>query len=89
MMHYKNHLSYYLCMLAILITGTLLFAQNGQSRQMQVLIVFLTTFFFVGWAVMHHVINHDITSKIVIEYILMGLLGISIILFFLKGGLGI
>lgn len=89
MTRYKNHFSYYFCMLAILITGAVLFAQNSPDRQMQVLIAFLTAFFFIGWGIMHHVIHHDITSKIVIEYILMGLLGISIILFFLKGGLGI
>jgi hypothetical protein len=38
---------------------------------------------------LHHAGNHTITAKIVIEYILIGSLGLTVILFLLKGGLGI
>jgi presenilin-like A22 family membrane protease len=83
-----SHISYYIFLLVILFFGFIL-ASLSANRQMQIAIIVLTTIFYVIWGIFHHLINHDLTAKIVIEYILIGSLGLTVILFLLKGGLGI
>lgn len=83
----KNHTGHYLSLIAILVTGYFL-AIVTPDRQFQFLIVAFTTFFYVGWGIFHHLIHHDLGAKIVVEYVLIGSLGLTLILFLLKGGLG-
>ena len=77
----KKHFLYY-SVLAILqictLTGVFLFAQD---KVMQMTVIVLSTLFYVFWAIWHHYIHHTVTAKIVIEYVLMGILGIVIPLF--------
>lgn len=84
----NKHLGYYISLLAILLVGFLI-AYNSSDKQFQFLIVVLTAFFYVLWGVLHHVINHELNSKIVVEYILMAALGTGFVFFLLKGGFGL
>lgn len=81
----KNHLGYYLSLLAILTLGLVL-TSLFQDKQSQILIMTFTVFSYVGWGVIHHKINHELTPKIVVEYVLIGSLGLTLIFFLLKGG---
>lgn len=83
-----SHVGYYISLIAILIFGFAL-ASLTPYKQLQMAIVILITFFYVIWGILHHLINHDLSAKIVVEYILIGSLGLSVILFLLKGGLGL
>lgn len=84
----NKHLGYYISLLAILLVGFLI-AYNSSDKQFQFLIVVLTAFFYVLWGVLHHVINHELNSKIVVEYVLMAALGTGFVFFLLKGGFGL
>lgn len=89
-MHFqKQHTEYYLSLIVLLGLGTLLVFGAAPDKEFQTLIIVLTTVFYVGWGIVHHIINHDSTSKIVIEYVLIGSLGLTLVLFFLKGGIGL
>ncbi len=81
----KNHIGYYTFLFTILALGVFLSQQVSYSRQLQMLTVVITAFFYVGFGIIHHLANHDLTAKIVIEYMLIGGLVITVVSFVLKG----
>ncbi len=84
-----RHIGYYFSLVSLLILGFLLFLFASPNRQLQMLVFIITTIFYIGWGLLHHKINHDLTVRIMIEYVLIGSLGITIMLFLLKGGMGL
>ena len=84
---FKKHLGYYISLIAILVLGLILILLTSPNIKTQVIMVFLTVFFYVLWGILHHLINHELTLRIVIEYVLIGALGMSILFFMLMGGL--
>lgn len=78
-----KHSAYYASLIAILTLGFLL-AYESSNRSFQIGAVVVTTFFYVLWGIMHHLINHDLNVKIVIEYILIGVFGLTVIFFLLS-----
>ncbi len=85
----RKHVVYYASLFAILSFGFFLASIDASDKRLQMAITVMTAFFYVSWGILHHLVNHDLTLKIVVEYILIGSLGITIVLFLLKGGLGI
>lgn len=85
----KNHLAYYFLLSAVLIGGLILVFSASQDRAMQMLLVLGMAFSYVVIGVIHHLINHDLVAKIVIEYVLVASLGIAAAFFIFKGGFGI
>ena len=83
----SKHLGYYVPLLAMLLFAIFLIPRLSYARQLQMTLVIATAIFYVVWGIVHHIIHHDITAKIVIEYVLIGSLGMTIILFLIKGGL--
>lgn len=81
----KEHIFYPFFLFIVVALGILLALQFPHSKQMQMLVIVMTTFFYVGMGLVHHRENHDLTAKIVIEYALIGGLGMTIVLFFLLG----
>lgn len=81
----KRHLGYYLSILLLLILGIFTVIQVSYDKKLQLTVIVLTTIFYVVWGILHHRLHHDLNSKIVIEYILIGSLGLAITLFILKG----
>lgn len=85
-MIFKNHIGHYISLLTVFILSLLLifFVTDIQSR---VLIATFTAFFYVSWGIFHHFLHHDLSAKIVVEYVLIGSLGLAAVVFLLKGGL--
>lgn len=83
----KTHKGYYLSLLIILVLGLLLTFLATPDFILQVIIILVTIFFYVFWGILHHLLNHELTPRIMIEYMLIGLLGISILFFAHMGGL--
>ena len=79
----KTHIGYYISLFLILAFGFLLVFLAFPNRGLQMIIVVLTTFFYISWGIVHHLINHDLHAKIVVEYMLVGILGLTIVLFIL------
>lgn len=83
----KKHTGYYFSLFIILMLGLLLTFLATPNFMFQTIVILMTIFFYVLWGILHHLINHELTVKIVIEYILIGLLGVSILFFARMGGL--
>lgn len=81
------HPGYHISLIAILVAGVLIISFST-DKSFQLLTLILTAFFYVLWGVIHHHLHHDLTAKIVVEYVLMGALGISLVFLLLKGGFG-
>jgi hypothetical protein len=83
----KKHFGYYLSLTAILLLGLVLILLTSPNIRLQSLVILLTVFFYILWGVLHHLINHELSLRIMVEYVLIGALGISIIFFMMMGGL--
>lgn len=79
----SEHAIHYIVLLIILSLGFLL-AYSSSDKSFQIGVVVAITFFYVLWGIMHHLMNHDLHPKIVIEYILIGAFGLTIIYFLLS-----
>lgn len=85
----NSHLGYYISLTVLLLLGFTLASLFSFDKKLQMIIVVITVLFYVVWGILHHLINHDLSIKIVVEYILIGSLGLTAVFFLLKGGLGI
>lgn len=79
----SEHTFYYISLVAILSLSFLL-AYSSTDRGFQIGVIIATTFFYVLWGILHHLMNHDLHAKIVIEYILIGAFGLAVIFFVLS-----
>jgi hypothetical protein len=84
---FKKHFGYYLSLSAILLLGIVLVVLTSPNIKTQSLVISLTVFFYILWGIMHHFINHELSMRIVIEYVLIGALGLSVLFFMTVGGL--
>lgn len=84
---FGKDLEYYISLSIILGLGLLFVILSAPNKGLQLMFISLTTLFYVLFGIVHHLINHDISLGIVLEYVVIGILGISILFFFLKGGL--
>ena len=83
----RSHIGHYIVLLLILGLGFVMAVLASPNKQLQLVAMVMTTFFYIAWGILHHLINHDLTAKIVIEYVLIGSFGLSALFFILKGGL--
>ncbi|OGH20134.1 MAG: hypothetical protein A3D74_02545 [Candidatus Levybacteria bacterium RIFCSPHIGHO2_02_FULL_37_13] len=79
----KLHLGYYISLIAILAFGFLFVALASPNRGLQITASIFTTLLYVFWGIIHHMLNHDLHAKIVVEYVLIGVLGVTMIIFIL------
>ena len=84
-----KHLSYYLTLITIFIVGFILSILSYPNLNLEILVIILTIITYVIWGVLHHHLDHQLSKKILIEYIMIGVLGISIVFFIFMGGVGI
>jgi hypothetical protein len=82
----KKHIGYYLSLLTIFAVGFLLTIFVSPNLNLQKFIIAATIVAYVLWGILHHIINHELTHRIMIEYVLIGLLGLSILFFLIQGG---
>lgn len=82
-----KHLNYYLMLFIIFTVGVITTVFAFPNRNLQIITIVTTVISYVIWGILHHKINHELTRKITIEYLLIGLLGLSIIFFIFTGGI--
>lgn len=81
----EKHIVYYVSLFLIIALGVVLAFQMSYNPRIQMAIVALTAFWYVVWGIAHHIREHDISAKIVVEYVLMASLGISVVFFLVMG----
>ncbi|OGH17602.1 MAG: hypothetical protein A2953_00360 [Candidatus Levybacteria bacterium RIFCSPLOWO2_01_FULL_36_54] len=84
----NGDLEYYVSLIFILSLGLFFIILAAPNKNLQLILVLLTTLFHILFGIVHHLINHDLRIRVVVQYIVIGALGITVIFFFLKGGLG-
>ena len=77
----KKHFWYYLSLTIILTLGLVLIVLTAYDKQLQMMVIVMTTIIYVAWSLLHHYLHHSLTVKIVIEYILIASLGLTLSLF--------
>lgn len=83
----KKHLWYYLSFFVILGGGIFLVLQSQGDKILQLNFVILLAILYIVWGLLHHLVHHSMSIKIMIEYIVVALLGIAVVFFILNGGL--
>ena len=86
---FGNHGVYYLSLIGILILGFIFVYVSSPNRSYQMLGIIITAFCYALWGILHHMLNHNLRGKIVLEYILISALGVSLAFLILKGGFGL
>ena len=81
-------LEYYISLIFILSLGLFSIILAAPNKNLQLILVLLTTLFYILFGMVHHLINHDLSIRVMVQYIIIGGLGVTVIFFFLKGGLG-
>ncbi|HSA84343.1 MAG TPA: hypothetical protein VLF20_05685 [Patescibacteria group bacterium] len=79
----RKHIWYYLVFITVELSC--LFAVMSVSSDLilkRAIVCFMAVFYIV-WAILHHWLHHSLSKKIVIEYVLIGLLGVVVVLFFI------
>ena len=86
MMDYKTkrHFWYYTGLIIVLVSCLVLIFQSLHDLNLVMGVTIFMSVFYVAWAILHHYIHHDVHAKIVVEYVLIGMLGISIVYFTLS-----
>lgn len=89
MREFKNHKTYYLLLTLILLLGFALVVLSSPNRILQGQFIVATGITYFLFGVVHHIKNHDMHPKIVVEYALIASLGIACAFFLLKAGFGL
>lgn len=79
----KHYLYYLFLLIMEALIGALIISSQG-DRYMQLVYGLFAAIIYVVWGIIHHLINHTLHKKVVIEYLLMGAVGVSILYFFLR-----
>lgn len=83
----RKHIGYYISFFLILAGGVYLSLQNNGDKSLTLKFVGLFAFAYVVWGILHHMVHHSVTVRIVVEYIVVALLGVAVIFFILNGGI--
>jgi len=81
---FRAHRNYYIVLAGMQISGFILVLFAHSDKQLVFSYVIISTLFYILWAYIHHFIHHSLNAKIVLEYIVMGVLGIAVMFFFLR-----
>ena len=83
------HLGYYFFLITVLVLGIFAVWRLSPNKDLQMIAFILLSIVYALIGIIHHLLDHDLVGKIVIEYILIAVLGIAAALFIFKGGFGI
>ena len=86
----KNyHFEYYFFLLTVLVVGLFVIWRLGPDKNLQMLAFMGLSILYAVIGIAHHLLNHDLVGKIMIEYILVAALGVAASFFIFKGGFGL
>lgn len=75
----KKHTGYYASLMLFLVVGLFLALSASNDRSLQKGVLLGMAFVYVLWGIIHHRLYHDLSAKIVVEYVLIGGFGITVI----------
>lgn len=81
----RGHIVHYLIITGIVALGISVTSLFSANRQIQLLSAIAAAFLYLCYGVLHHHLEHDLTIKIVVEYVLVALLAMALFIF-VSGG---
>jgi hypothetical protein len=84
----ETHHAYYFFLTTVLLIGLAITWRLGPDKNLQMISLLVLSVSYAAIGILHHLHAHDLVGKIVIEYVLVALLGISASFFIFKGGFG-
>lgn len=82
----RNHTTHYLILFGIILLGFALLTFFSASKSMQLAACFFVAIVYLCYGLLHHWLEHDLTIKIVVEYVLVALL-VAALFVLIRGGL--
>ena len=76
----RIHLLHYIILLTVLSLGVLSFVSAEGDKTMQLVVIGITAATYVIWGILHHLIMKDLHMKVVVEYLLIGLIAFILVL---------
>lgn len=83
----KKHIGYYVSFFLILTSGIYVVLQTQGDKAQVMEFVGILAVSYVIWGILHHLVHHSVTMRIVLEYVIIASLGVAVIFFILNGGL--
>jgi len=74
-----SKLMHFVALLLILSVGLFTFFAVSGSRQLQLLVGIMTAVSYVAWGLIHHAAHGELYRKVVVEYILIGIIAIVLL----------
>jgi uncharacterized membrane protein len=75
----KQSVIHFLVLIAILAAGVFTFIYVRPNTTIQLLVGIITAVAYVLWGLIHHAIQKDLHQKIVVEYLLIGVIAIVLL----------
>ena len=82
-----RHLAYYISLATIFTIGIIVVQSLRSQKELQIAVIILLCIFYVLWGVVHHIVLHSFSLKVMLEYIAIAVFGVSLILFIYNIGL--
>ena len=79
----KRHMFHFFILFVLLSVGTGAFFLADGNRQLQLFIGTMTSLTYVVWGMLHHAIQSDLHPKVVIEYVLIGVIAVVLLILLL------
>ncbi|HET7098704.1 MAG TPA: hypothetical protein VFI61_00485 [Patescibacteria group bacterium] len=76
---FSHHLSHYLLLFGILLTGFAGLILFSYDRNFQIMVSVATAASYVSWGTVHHYIHGDLHLEVFIEYTVIAILGLVIL----------
>lgn len=80
MKDFSKHITHYFALIGLLLAAVLGFWFFSYDRGFQTAIAVAVSFGYFAWGVIHHLIHRDMYLEIVFEYLLISLIGLTIML---------
>jgi hypothetical protein len=77
----KKHIWFYGSFVAIQLLGLWLVLTVSYDKHLQLMAMFITTVFYMFWALLHQYLHHHLSPRIVTEYVLTGSFGLVVSIF--------
>jgi len=71
-MREDNHIKHYLLLVVGILIIAVLFVFFKYNLEVQTLLAFIGSLYYILWGIIHHIIEKRITKLIALEYVLVG-----------------
>lgn len=78
-MHEEKHVKHYLLLVVGIFVVAILFVFFKYNLEVQSILAFIGSLYYILWGIIHHIIERRITKLIALEYILVGVFVFALI----------